>query len=355
MRADRLLSIILLLQSHRRLTGGDLARRLEVSARTIHRDMDALSAAGVPVAADRGANGGWTLDPAWKTDLTGFDAREVEALFLAPPPRLLANLHLGPAADRAMSKLLLALPTGQRSRARAARQRLHIDLDGWYSSPEELPVLPIVQQALWRERQLEIRYRTPGRGSSTRVVDPLGLVVKGAVWYLVARWNQEYRTFRVSRLENATVLDSACVRPDDFDLAEHWSRSSQAFRERLPQYKATLRVHPDAACWLRGSAMWRVEHVEPPDADGWVVMRLGFGHLEEASFLALGLGPKGEVLSPPALREAVCARALSVIERHRAPATPSTSTSSTTTSPTAMQPRRTAVPRARSASTGISR
>ncbi len=345
MRADRLLSIILLLQSHRRLTGGDLARRLEVSARTIHRDMDALSAAGVPVAADRGAHGGWTLDPAWKTDLTGLDARELDALFLAPPPRLLANLHLGPAADRAMSKLLLALPTGQRSRARAIRQRLHIDLDGWYNAPEDLPVLPIVQQALWRERQLEIVYRTPGRGTSTRVVDPLGLVIKGAVWYLVALWNAEHRTFRLSRVEAATVLDAVATRPNDFDLAEYWSRSSQAFRERLPQYKATLRVHPDAACWMRGSPMWRVEHLEAPDADGWVVMRLGFGHVKEACFLALGLGPQGEVLSPPALRDAVCAQALGVIHRYRPEAMPTTT----------MRRRRTDARRARLASTGISR
>jgi len=345
MRADRLLSIILLLQSHRRLTGGELARRLEVSARTIHRDMDALSVAGVPVTADRGARGGWVLDPAWKTDLTGLDARDLDALFLAPPPRLLANLHLGPAADRAMSKLLLALPTGQRSRARAIRQRLHIDLDGWYKSPEDLPVLPIVQQALWRERQLEIVYRTPGRGTSTRAVDPLGLVIKGAVWYLVALWNGEHRTFRLSRVEAATVLDTAAARPTDFDLAEYWSKSSQAFRDRLPQYKATLRVHPDAACWMRDSALWNVEHIEPPDADGWIVMRVGFGHIREACFLALGLGSHGEVLSPAALREAVCAQARDVIDRYRTSETPATTT----------QLRRTDARPARSASTGISR
>ncbi len=347
MRADRLLSIILLLQSHRRLTGGDLARRLEVSVRTIHRDMDALSAAGVPVLADRGAHGGWTLDPAWKTDLTGLDARELDALFLALPPKLLANLHLGPAADRAMSKLLLALPTGQRSRARAMRQRLHIDLDGWYQSTEDLPVLPIVQQALWRERQLEIVYRTPGRGTSTRVVDPLGLVIKGAVWYLVASWNAESRTFRMSRVETATVLEAPAARPTEFNLAEYWSRSAQAFRDRLPQYKATLRVHPDAACWMRGSSLWRVEGMEPPDTDGWVVMRLAFGHLREACFLALGLGGHGEVLSPPSLRDAVGAQARDVVERYGAPVQVATVT--TPESP------RTAARPARSGSTGISR
>lgn len=316
MKADRLLTIILLLQTHRRLTASDLARRLEVSCRTIHRDMDALSAAGVPVAADRGAQGGWTLDPAWKTDLTGLDAHELDALFLAPPPRLLAHLQLGPAADRVASKLLLALPRAQRSQAQAARQRLHIDLDGWYNHTEELPLLPIVQQAIWRERQLEMRYRTPGRGSSVRVVDPLGLVLKGVVWYLVARWNDDYRTFRLSRVEEARVLDSGCTRPADFDLAAHWSQASQAFRERLPNYKATLRVHPDAACWLRGSGLWRVEHMEPPDGDGWIVLRLAIGHFEEACFLALGLGPNGEVLSPPALREAVRARAGQVVAHY---------------------------------------
>lgn len=346
MRADRLLSIILLLQSHRRLTGTELARRLEVSARTIHRDMDALSAAGVPVAADRGARGGWTLDPAWKTDLTGLDARELDALFLAPPPRLLANLQLGPAADRAMSKLLLALPIGQRSRARAMRQRLHIDLDGWYTSPEELPVLPIVQQALWRERQLEIVYRTPGRGASTRTIDPLGLVIKGAIWYLVAQYNGEQRTFRVSRVEAARILDTPADRPAQFDLAEYWSKSAQAFRDRLPQYRATLRVDPDAACWMRGSPMWNVEHVEAPDADGWVVMRVCFGHFREACFLALGLGSHGEVLSPQALRDAVRAQAQEVLDRYGTERPPGTKP---------IQPQRSNVPPAGSMAAGASR
>jgi predicted DNA-binding transcriptional regulator YafY len=345
MRADRLLSIILLLQSHRRLSGRELARRLEVSVRTIHRDMDALSAAGVPVSADRGARGGWTLDPAWKTDLTGLDARELDAIFLAPPPRLLASLHLGPAAERAVSKLLLALPSEQRSRARAMRQRLHIDLDGWYASPEELPVLPIVQQALWRERQLEIVYRTPGRGTSTRTIDPLGLVIKGTTWYLVAQFNGEHRTFRVSRVEAARVLDTPAARPASFDLAEYWSQSAQAFRDGLPQYKATLRVNPDAACWMRGSPMWNVERAEAPDADGWVVMDVSFGHLREACFLALGLGSHGEVLSPPALREAVLEQARSLIDRYRGREAPQEP----------LRRPRTDARSARSASTGISR
>src|SRR5215831_19484567 len=186
MRADRLLSILLLLQVHRRITAGELARRLEVSERTIHRDMEALSTAGISVVADRGVGGGWSLLDEYRTNLTGLNRAEIRALFLGGPGRLLADLGLEKASDAALIKLLAALPSANRSDAEYIRQRIHIDISGWHRPDESIPFLPVLQEAIWRDRKLAMTY---GRGGGCdpvdRLVDPLGLVAKGSVWYLV--------------------------------------------------------------------------------------------------------------------------------------------------------------------------
>lgn len=317
MRADRLLSILLLLQVHRRLTAGELARRLEVSERTIYRDMDALSAAGVPVYAERGAGGGCCLADAYRTDLTGLSDGEVRALFLAGPGRLLADLGLRGAAETALVKLLAALPAPARRDAEYARQRIHVDAGGWNRPEEAVPTLPALQAAVWRERRLRFTYRRADGGAVERLADPLGLVAKGGVWYLVAAIEGEVRTYRVSRVLDAQPTDQPFVRPAGFDLAAHWERAAADFQAGLPRYAATLRADPAILPRLHHAGRFaRIERVGPPEADGWYTVAIRFETEEEAGEYALGFGPRLAVIEPPALRERVVHLAREVVARY---------------------------------------
>lgn len=304
MRADRLLSILLLLQTHRRITARDLAHRLDVSERTIHRDMEALGSAGVPVWAERGTGGGWSLSEDYRTNLTGLTEAEVRALFVAGPARLLADLGWKTTADGALIKLLAALPPVSRSSALGVAGRIHLDATGWHGSDESFPLLSTLQEALFADRKLDLAYT---RGDGTVVeqrVEPLGLVAKGNVWYLVARADGEFRTYRVSRMGQARVVDESFVRPPDFDLAAIWKESSAAFVRNLPRYPARLRVQTDLLARLRGWRFARVDQVEP-ETDGWVEVAVTFEVAEEAQGYVLSLGPGVEVREPSDLRQTV--------------------------------------------------
>src|SRR5215475_12295332 len=218
MRADRLLSIMLLLQTYRRMTAHDLAERLEVSERTIHRDMEALGVAGVPVVAERGAGGGWSLLGEYRTNLTGLNEAEIQALFLARSPRLLDDLGLSKAAEAAFIKLFAAVPSTTRHDAESASRRIYVDVTGWNRSEESVPLLPLLQEAVWRERKLKFRYQRGDDCEVEREVDPLGLVAKGSVWYVVAAIDGDIRNYRVSRVLEAEMTGQSFIRPQAFDL-----------------------------------------------------------------------------------------------------------------------------------------
>ena len=314
MRADRLLSILLLLQVHRRQTARELAQRLEVSERTIHRDMEALSAAGFPVFAERGSGGGWMLVEGYKTNLTGLNKDEIQALFLTKPLRLLADLGLDKASDAAMIKLSAALPSAHRDNAEHARQRVHIDLAGWHRSDEAVRLLPLLQQAVWQERKLKFTYERSGCDPVERQADPLGLVAKGSVWSLVCLVEGDIRSYRVSRMLSAELTDQPCFRPKGFDLAEFWEQSSANFKAQLPRYNATVRVHPDVFPRMAFAGRFaRIEHADQPDSDGWIRVALRFDVEEVAIEYALGFGSNLEVLEPPSLRDKVIAAAKGVV------------------------------------------
>jgi len=246
MKADRLLSSLLLLQAHGRLTGRALARRLEVSLRTVHRDMEALGAAGVPVYALRGARGGWQLEESWRTRVPGLDEAELRALLMAQP-RMLGDARLAGAAERALDKLLASLPPSMREQATSMRQRLYVDTTGWGGVAENMARLPTVQDGVARDLKLVIRYRPTGREQVERTIDPLGLVAKGTSWYLVAGTPDGLRTFRVSRIEDARLLDEPSARPAGFDLAAYWKSSTEGLRKGWRRYEATLRLEPRVA------------------------------------------------------------------------------------------------------------
>jgi predicted DNA-binding transcriptional regulator YafY len=315
MRADRLLSVLLLLQVHRRLTARELAQRLEVSERTIHRDMDALSAAGFPVFAERGSGGGWMLVEGYRTNLTGLNKDEIQALFLTKPLRLLADLGLEKASDAALLKLSAALPSSHRDSAEQARQRIHIDLSGWNRSSESIEFLPAVQEAIWQERKVRITYqRGGGCDPVQRLVDPLGLVAKGSVWYLVAAVEGDLRSYRVSSISGIEQTGDPCVRPKNFDLASFWEQSTARFKASLPQYQTTVRVSPEAYPFMRFAGRFaRILQTDTSNADGWIRVKLRFDVEEMAIGYALSFGAKLEVLEPETLRNKVIEEARNLI------------------------------------------
>jgi predicted DNA-binding transcriptional regulator YafY len=315
LRADRLLSILLLLQIHRRLTAGELAQRLEVSERTIHRDMEALAATGVPLVAERGARGGWTLPEGYQTNLTGLNQAEIQTLFLTTPWRLLADLGLEQASEAALTKLQAALPAGSRRDAASVRQRILVDAAGWQRAGEDLTFLPALQDAVWEERKVALTYQR-GEGTGVeRLVDPLGLVAKGSVWYLVAGVEGELRTYRISRVQGVTVTDQPCVRPAGFDLAAHWAESAAAFVSNLPRYPVTVRADPALLPRMRYTGKFaRIERVDPPDASGWVTVAILFETEDEAREYVLGFGPRMEAVTPAALRDEVRRLAQGVVD-----------------------------------------
>ena len=318
MRADRLLSILLLLQVHHRMTTRELAKRLEVSERTIHRDMEALGTAGVPVTAERGIGGGWSLLEEYQTKLTGLTEAEIQALFLATPTRLLADLGLHQASEAALIKLLAAIPSLSRRDAEYVRQRIHVDTAGWHHSEEAVPALPTLQEAIWQERKLLFTYQRGDDTTVERLVDPLGLVAKGSAWYLIAAVEDEIRTYRVSRVQSARVTDQPCVRPQDFDLAAYWAQSSTHFVANLPRYPVTVRIAPEVLEQVYHAGRYaRIDHVEPPGADGWIMLRLLFENEDAACGYILSFGTQVEILEPQSLRENVIRLAESVAAFYR--------------------------------------
>jgi len=315
MRADRLLSIVLLLQAHHSLTAGELAERLEVSGRTIYRDMEALGIAGIPVVAERGNGGGWSLAANYRTSLAGLNEAEIQALFLSQPLRQLSDLGLGKASEVALLKLRAALPPMYRPDAEFARQRIHIDGASWRKSKEAVPFLLTLQEAIWQGCKVRMAYERSDEKTVERLIDPLGLVAKGSVWYLVAAVEGELRTYRVSRVKSAEIMEQPSVRPPDFELAEFWEQSSAEFRAALPRYPVLVRATPDTVLRMRYARGWgQIVRVDPPDADGWQTVAALCEEIEDACEYVLGFGPGIEVIEPPELRGIIAQLAQGIVE-----------------------------------------
>ena len=314
MRASRLLSLLLLLQSRGRMTAQELADELEVSIRTVYRDVEALGAAGVPVYADRGPAGGYRLVDGYRTRLTGLTTEEAESLFLAGLPGPAAELGLGTVVAAAQLKLQAALPPELRSRAGRVRERFHLDTPGWFRHSDETPNLTTIADAVWHQRRLDVRYRRWGGQAIEvrRTVDPLGLVLKAGVWYLVARSDGDLRTYRVARVLEIATTEDHFDRPADFDLTAFWEDWSERFEQRLYGMSVTVRLSPEGvrrAGYLLGLVAARAlrDSDAEPDADGWTTVELPTESLDHAEPDLLRLGPHVEVVGPPELRERVAA------------------------------------------------
>jgi predicted DNA-binding transcriptional regulator YafY len=314
MRADRLLSIMMLLQARGRMTAQELAGELEVSVRTIYRDLDALSMAGVPVYAERGPGGGCALLDSYRTTLTGLTQDEMRALFMLSTPAPLAELGVDQELKAALLKLSASLPSTRRHVEERVRQRIHLDSMGWFEAREPIPHLRTIQQALWQDRCLRVAYQLRFEARAEWDVAPYGLVAKANVWHLVCGRQGSIRVYRVSRVVDARVLEETCVRPQDWCVAAE---------ENRPSYPVTLRVSPELVRWLPytfGKTIGAViggsqdsADVGPPDAQGWITVTLPFESLESARDRLLSLGRAVEVLAPIALRRSVLDHAEQIV------------------------------------------
>jgi predicted DNA-binding transcriptional regulator YafY len=311
MKSDRLLSVLLLLQAKGRATERELADQLEVSQRTIHRDLEALSAARVPVVALRGSQGGWELEKGWRTQVPGLDESELRALLMAQP-RVVGHPRLAAAAESALNKLMAALPGPMREQAVVMRERLHVDATGWRGSGEDLSMLATVQDAVARERKLAFDYTRADLQKAPRTVDPLGLVAKGLSWYLVAHSANGMRTYRVSRMEKVTVLATGFKRPARFDLANYWKKSTAEFAKQRKNYSAILSLTPTAARRLEGWFECKPIATRGRQNPDRVTLEVELEAERQARFIVLGLGSGVEVLEPAELRQWVLDEARAV-------------------------------------------
>jgi predicted DNA-binding transcriptional regulator YafY len=319
MRASRLVSLLLLLQTRHQMTAAELAAELEVSERTIHRDVEALSEAGVPIFAARGPHGGIRLVDGYRTRLTGMTPDEAQALFLSGLPGPAAELGLGTVMAAARLKVLAALPPELRARASRLVERFHLDAAGWFRAAEPAPHLAVLSEAVWEAFRVEVEYTRPDR-VVIRVLEPLGLVIKGGVWYLVARSDDQVRTYRVSRVTGARLLEERFERPESFDLASYWTESSAAYERDVPRIAVTVRVPPDRLDRLAGRigdrAMERAEPLDEADPDGWIRLVLHLDWPDEAPTVLLGMGADLEVIEPTDVRDRIVAVASAVARRY---------------------------------------
>lgn len=306
MRASRLLSILLSLQARGRLTAAEMAETLEVSERTILRDIDQLSAAGIPVIADRGRAGGFRLTDGFRTQLTGLTENEAETLFLAGLPGPAAELGVADLLSMARTKLMAALPAGARAERMASR--FHLDASGWFHASDQVAYLPGIARAVWNARYLEFRY-----GEAThryqRKVGPLGLVLKAGIWYLVAQKGSAYRTYRVGRMSDVQPLDEPYARPKDFDLAAYWTRSSREYELATYGGSAVIRLSPRGRelAGLLGSYVEDAitKTAGKPDKRGWVKCTIPIETSDHGVRDLMRLGADIEVIAPASARTAI--------------------------------------------------
>lgn len=314
MRADRLLSLLLLLRARGRMTASQLAAELEVSVRTVLRDVEALSAASVPVYAERGRSGGFALLPGYSTDLTGLTHAEATALLSAGSRATSASLGMAPALASAMRKLMVAMPASQRQSAERAAERVLVQPQGWLAEPEHEGALRVIQQAVFADRRLRISYPGSDGAARWRTVDPVGLVHAAGRWYLLALHDGADRTYRVSRVAAATVLDQPAERRIGVELERLWQQRRQQFREARVLFPVQVRVRARRRSDLVAAALDLVE--EAPHAGGWLLLDLVFADRRHAASALWALAPDAEVVHPQALRDSLGERAEQTLHRY---------------------------------------
>lgn len=311
MRASRLLSIQMMLETRGPMSAASLAEALEISVRTLHRDIDQLTAAGVPIYAERGRTGGFRLLDGWNTRLTGLTPSEAQVVFLSGLAGPAADLGLDKPLQGAQLKLMTSLPESSRTEAQKMQSRFHLDPVDWYREADAVPCLAIVADAVWSDRQLSMSYES-WRDEVERVVHPLGLVLKAGAWYLVAAADGKPRTYRVSNVKHAAMLEQKARRPKRFDLARYWAESVARFESELYTDHADVLATPGGLKHLRylSAAVARVVAQARPSRrrDGRVALRIPVESVEHGAGQLLRLAPEVEVTGPARLRQAIVSR-----------------------------------------------
>ncbi len=315
MKSGRLLAMLLLLQARGRMSAREISDELEVSQRTIYRDLDALSAAGVPVHAERGVSGGIVLADGYRRALTQFNEDEIRALFIAGDS-LLADVGIEDRRPHALEKLAGALPHAQRRAAEIMRGRIYLDHRRWKQLAQPREYLATLRVAIWEDRRVTLRYRDQNRKVSERVIDPLGLVAKAGIWYLVARYGADMRTFRAERILGVDELDERFTRPDGFDLVEYWREWTAKFEDSLPAYPVIIRVASDALEEVTG--YWETHVLDQAQRSAKSLVKVQFSGEGVAIHQIVAWGRKVEVVEPHELRAKVLSCAREVIEHYAA-------------------------------------
>jgi predicted DNA-binding transcriptional regulator YafY len=303
MRADRLLKMVLLLQTRGKLTSETLAGELSVSRRTILRDIEALSLAGIPVYAEGGHGGGIVLDEDYRTTLTGLGEAEIRSLFIASSTHLLADLGLGEAAERSLLKLTASLPARYQPSVEHIRQRIYIDPVWWWHDGAPMPFWAEIQQAVYEDRRIRALYENYSGEISERELEPYSLVSKSSFWYLIAKRGGELRTYRISRFRLVALLDEHFQRDTDFDLPAYWHEHLDEFRDAFSEYVVTLRIHASRVSFVAWLLPGRYQVIEE-DGD-WSTVKFQIESIDLARMLVFGLGTHAAVVDPPELRQSV--------------------------------------------------
>ena len=325
-RASRLVTLLFTLQRRREATAAELAAELEVSERTIYRDVAALAEAGVPLWTEPGRGGGIRLVEGWRTRLDGMTAPEAAALFAVGAPQVLAELGMSSALAGAQAKLLATLPVELQEHARMVAARFHLDAPRWFHTPQQVTQLVAVAEAVWGQRRLRIFYRRR-EDEVERLVEPLGLVLKAGTWYLAAGRigslprGDAVLTYRVDRIVKAEPTAETFERPADFDLTDWWAGASGRFERQMLRETVRLRVGPRGLKWLPDvtdpdAALRAVTEAGPPDAEGWCEVELDVEEIKVAAAQLVGLGGEVEALDPPELRGALAAMGAELIRRN---------------------------------------
>lgn len=323
MRADRLLSLLMLLQARGRMTAMQLAGELEVSVRTVYRDVDALSAAGVPVYAERGPGGGCALVDGYRTSLTGLTQDEVAALFALSVPAALDDLGMSGELRGALRKLAAALPVAQRGDEGKVRARLHLDWSAREPRAGPMPHLPSLQAAVWDDRVTAITFRSqigPHAFTVERTVEPYGLVASEGIWHVVYAFEGTLQVLRVSQILAVVLTDVHFRRPPGFDLAAFWEDWRAGEAEHRYVFDVTVRVAPALAALLPlylGESLRAAIADVAADAEGWATLTLPFERFDEARSFVLGFGSAIEVLAPRSLRLSVIDYAEQIVRFYR--------------------------------------
>ena len=321
MRASRLLSILILLQLRPQITAPALAREFEVSVRTILRDIDELSAAGVPVISERGRAGGFRLREGFATRLNGLLGDEAQALPLLGLPGAASELGLGSASQRLRLKLQSALPGDTAALAGRLQARLHVDPLDWYQGGEPAVHLPALAQAVLACRRVDVRYLS-WKGERACRADPLGLVLKSGAWYAVVRSGVRTMTWKVSNIQSLEVTDETFERPNDFELAGWWQASLQRFERELRPQTALLRVTAEGRRRLAEKGRYAAQAVaaavpeKRPGELHWATVKLPIESAEQAARLVLSLAPHAQVLAPAEVRSQVAEWAAALAAQH---------------------------------------